>query len=320
MQDLQWVDQVRITSVVDNFVDLLLADEGVAKRRPRPDKVYERGLCCEHGLAEIVDSTCNGSDYSLMFDFGASPSVFLNNLKMLIEDYDIDLAAVRALVLSHGHWDHFGGLCGFLEERRDELPEHTCLYAGEDAFQQRWTQAKKGPMRDHGRLDEAYIAGKAIEIIRVAEPRVLSGQVLVSGEIVRRTSYEVPSPAARVEQDDGDAVQDELLGEQALTYQLEGKGLVVLTACGHAGVVNTVLHAQEITGVDKVHAVIGGFHLSNASEERIGQTVDDLAGFDPDLIVPMHCTGLQTIEALKQRLPGRIIYNSAGTRYTLRAA
>jgi 7,8-dihydropterin-6-yl-methyl-4-(beta-D-ribofuranosyl)aminobenzene 5'-phosphate synthase len=112
---------------------------------------------------------------------------------------------------------------------------------------------------------------------------------------------------------------DNLDGEQALVYHLKGKGLVVLTACGHAGVVNTVLHAQEATGVDKVHAIIGGFHLSAAPAERIAQTVEGLAAFDPELIVPMHCTGIDTIEALERRLPGRVIYNSAGTQYELTA-
>ena len=167
-----------------------------------------------------------------------------------------------------------------------------------------------------GRLDEAFITGQGIDIVPIKEPHVLGGQALVSGEIPRRTPYEVSSPAMRVEQA-GREQQDELPGEQALIYQLHGKGLVVLTACGHAGVVNTVLHAQEVTGISDIYAVIGGFHLSGASDERIGQTVEGLAAIDPEVIVPMHCTGLATIEALQQRLPGRIIYNSAGTQYTL---
>jgi len=92
---------------------------------------------------------------------------------------------------------------------------------------------------------------------------------------------------------------------------------VVLTACGHAGVVNTVWHAREVTGVSDIHAVIGGFHLSGASAERIGQTIEGLAELAPEVIVPMHCTGLATIEALQQRFPNRVIYNSAGTQYIL---
>ncbi len=316
MDGLTWVDEIKITSIVDNFVDLLLQNQGPAKRRPRQERVFERCLCAEHGLAEVVESASGAERFALLFDFGATPLVYLNNLQLLIEDYGFDLAQVQTLVLSHGHWDHYGGLGGFLEAKRHELAEATCLYAGEDAFLHRWSQPRQGPRRDMGRLDEAFIAGKDIDIVRIQAPRVLGGQVLVSGEIPRRTAYEVSSPAMRVEEA-GNEWEDRLPGEQALVYQLRGKGLVVLTACGHAGVVNTVLHAQEVTGVSEIHAVIGGFHLSGASAERIDQTVEGLAELAPEVIVPMHCTGLETIEALQHRLPGRVIYNSAGSQYTL---
>jgi 7,8-dihydropterin-6-yl-methyl-4-(beta-D-ribofuranosyl)aminobenzene 5'-phosphate synthase len=319
MDDLKWVDALTVTSIVDNFVDLLLQNEGPARRRPRQTKAFERCLCAEHGLAEVVESVSNTERFALLFDFGATPLVYLNNIQLLIEDYGFDLAQVQTLVLSHGHWDHYGGLSGFLEAKRHELAAETRLYAGDDAFLQRWNQPRQGPRRDMGRLDEAFITGKGIDIVRVKAPRVLGGQALVSGEIPRRTAYEISSPAMRVEQA-GHDTQDRLSGEQALIYQLRGKGLVVLTACGHAGVVNTVLHAREITGISEIHAVIGGFHLSGASAERIGQTVEGLAEFAPEVIVPMHCTGLATIEALQQRLPGRVIYNSAGTQYTLTGA
>jgi 7,8-dihydropterin-6-yl-methyl-4-(beta-D-ribofuranosyl)aminobenzene 5'-phosphate synthase len=316
MDELAWVDELKITSVVDNFVDLLLQNEGPARRRPRQEKVFERCLCAEHGLAEVVESASGPERFALLFDFGATPLVYLNNLQLLVDDYGFDLAQVQTLVLSHGHWDHYGGLGALLEAKRHELAEETHLYAGEDAFLQRWNQPRQGPRRDMGRLDEAFITGKDIDIVCVKEPHVLAGQALVSGEIPRRTPYEVPSPAMRVGQA-GQEVPDRLPGEQALIYQLRGKGLVVLTACGHAGVVNTVLHAREVTGIAEVHAVIGGFHLSGASVERIGQTVEGLAELAPEVIVPMHCTGLATIEALQQRLPGRVLYNSAGTQYTL---
>ena len=318
MDELEWVDQVRITSIVDNFVDLLLKNEGPANRRPRQAKAYERCLCAEHGLAEVVESTASGDNFSLLFDFAATPLVYLHNLALLVDDYGFDLAQVQTLVLSHGHWDHYGGLCSFLEAKRSALHDETCLYAGDDAFLQRWNQPPDGEQRDMGCLDAGFVAAQGVEIVHVKEPRVIGGHVLVSGEIPRRTSYETMPAAARVERQ-GELVQDHLSGEQALVYQLRGKGLVVLTACGHAGVVNTVLHAREVTGVEEIYAVIGGFHLSGASQERIGQSVEGLAELDPQVIVPMHCTGLATIEALQERLPGRVIYNSAGTRYVLAA-
>lgn len=310
------VDRIRITSIVDNFVDNLLRDEGPAQRRPRQAKSYERCLCAEHGLAEVVESERGGEAFPLLFDFGATPLVYLHNLGLLVDDYRVDLAKIRTLVLSHGHWDHYGGLISFLREKREALPEQAHLYAGEDAFLARFNVTPKGGRRDGGALDEAAVTAMKVGIVKVKEPQLLSGQALISGEITRRTSYETSSPAARVVRD-GTDIEDPLSGEQALVYHLKGKGLVVLTACGHAGVVNTVMHAREVTGVDKVHAIIGGFHLSGAPAERIRKTVDDLAAFDPDLVVPMHCTGLETIDALTERMPKKIIYNSAGTRYEL---
>jgi 7,8-dihydropterin-6-yl-methyl-4-(beta-D-ribofuranosyl)aminobenzene 5'-phosphate synthase len=310
------VDSIRITSVVDNFVDLLLRDEGPARRRPRQEKAFEHCLCAEHGLAELVESRRGGSNVPLMFDFGASPLVFLRNLDLLVQDYDVDLGAISTMVLSHGHWDHFGGLLAFLHEKRALLPEQAHLYAGEDAFLARWQAAPRQPSRDMGQLDQAAIEALNVGVVKVREPQLLSGQALLSGEISRRTDYEVMPPSMRVERD-GVEIHDELPGEQSIVYHLKGKGLVVLTACGHAGVVNTVMHAREITGVDRVHAVIGGFHLSGAPAEKIARSVDDLLAFDPDLIVPMHCTGIETIHQLRERDPDKVIFNSAGTRYEL---
>lgn len=315
---LPQVDRIRITSVVDNFLDLLLRDDGPARRRPRQQKAYERCLCAEHGLAELVESRRGADTLPLMFDFGASPMVFLHNLDLLVRDYAVDLSRIATLVLSHGHWDHFGGLLALLRERRASLPEQAHLYTGEDAFLARWQQAPRQPRRDMGMLDQDAVEAQGVEVVKVREPQVLDGQALLSGQIARCTDYEVMPESMRVDHD-GEDVRDELPGEQSLVYHLRGKGLVVLTACGHAGVVNTVMHAREVTGVEDVHAIIGGFHLSGAPQERIERTADDLVAFDPDIIVPMHCTGIETIDALRERAPGKVILNSAGTRYELTA-
>ena len=192
------VDRIRITSVVDNFVDLLLRDEGPAKRRPRQPKAYERCMCAEHGLAELVESQSRGKTVPLMFDFGASPLVFLHNLDLLVQDYGVDLGAISTLVLSHGHWDHFGGLLAFLHEKRTALPEQAHLYAGEDAFLARWQAAPRQPRRDMGQLDQAAVEAFDIGVVKVREPQLLSGQALLTGEIARRTSYEVMPSSMRV--------------------------------------------------------------------------------------------------------------------------
>lgn len=235
-----------------------------------------------------------------------------------MSDYAVDLSRIATLVLSHGHWDHFGGLLAFLHEHRGSLPEQAHLYTGEDAFLARWQQAPREPRRDMGALDEAAVEAMHVGVVKVRDPQLLSGQALLSGQIARRTDYEAMPASMRVERD-GEDINDQLPGEQSLVYHLKGKGLVVLTACGHAGVVNTVMHAREVTGVEEVHAVLGGFHLSGAPRERIERTADDLMAFDPDIIVPMHCTGIETIEALRKRAQAKVVLNSAGTRYELAA-
>ncbi|MDA1089410.1 MAG: MBL fold metallo-hydrolase [Proteobacteria bacterium] len=155
---------------------------------------------------------------------------------------------------------------------------------------------------------------EGLEIVTVEHPLIIKEQAMISGEIKRHTDYESGPTPLRVGPEDRN-LADEMPGEQALIYKLDGKGLVVLTACCHAGIVNTVRHAQEVTGVEDVHAILGGFHLTGASDERVEKTVDDLAALDPDFIVPMHCTGLAAIDVLKTRLGDRILCNSVGTQY-----
>ncbi|MFH0729003.1 MAG: MBL fold metallo-hydrolase [Pseudomonadota bacterium] len=110
-------------------------------------------------------------------------------------------------------------------------------------------------------------------------------------------------------------VADTFSGEQAVVFHLKGKRLIVLSGCAHAGIVNTVKHARKMTGIEKVHAVIGGFHLVNARPEIIRSTVEDMKAINPDYVVPAHCTGFEATMALMNEMPGRFILNTAGTKY-----
>ncbi len=287
-------------------------------RRAKAKKVEEgTNFCAEHGVSYLATSRSGGDTLPVMFDFGRTPLVLLNNLTALEED-GLDLAAISHLILSHPHSDHWGGLQALLESRRAAFSSHLTLYLGENSFQRRFRRYPDGDVREMGTVDPEKLQAQGVEIQTVREPAVLNGQALLSGEIARVTAFEHGSPYLLVEQD-GEQVHDTLPGEQALIYKVKDKGLVVVTGCGHAGVINTLRHAREVTGVEKFHAVIGGFHLNGAEEEVVEQTVAGLAELEPDIMVPMHCTGIPAMESLRRRLPGMVLYNAVGSRYTFAA-
>ena len=317
MEPLNWVDEVTITSVVDNLADVLLAEEGPVRRAKAKKPGEGANFCAEHGVSYLATSRGGGDTLPVMFDFGRTPLVLLNNLTAL-EEEGLDLSAISHLILSHPHSDHWGGLQALLESRRAAFPSLLTLYLGENSFQPRFRRYPDGEVREMGTLDPEKLRAQGVEIQTGREPAVLNGQALLSGEIARVTAFEQGAPYLLVEQD-GEQVHDNLPGEQALIYKLKDKGLVIVTGCGHAGVVNTLRHAREVTGVEKVHAVIGGFHLSGAPEEVVEQTVAGLAELEPEIMVPMHCTGIPAMELIRHQLPGMVLYNAVGSRYTFAA-
>lgn len=128
------------------------------------------------------------------------------------------------------------------------------------------------------------------------------------------TEYEKGEPNFLLKR--GDKIEhDDLIGEQSLVFNAKGKGLVVLSGCAHRGIVNTVKHPQKMTGVEKVHAVIGGFHLTRAKPGLIQRTIADIKAIGPDYIVPTHCTGFEAITAFAKEMPDQFILNTAGTKY-----
>jgi 7,8-dihydropterin-6-yl-methyl-4-(beta-D-ribofuranosyl)aminobenzene 5'-phosphate synthase len=149
----------------------------------------------------------------------------------------------------------------------------------------------------------------------VAAPTVLAEGVLLSGEMHETVPFEVIPPSLRVERD-GQVVQDTFIGEQTLVAHVRDRGLVVVTSCSHRGIVGICRHAIRVTGIPKIHAVIGGFHLSGLAGERIEQVVDAFRAMGLDYIVPQHCTGLEAMLALYRHFPAELVVSSTGTTFT----
>ena len=307
MRSLDEVDRVAITTVVDNYIDILRQDEKVARRfsafaaRQLPD------LRAEHGLAHFVEITRGRDTTRIAFDFGPSDTALTHNFRVL----GLDPGAIDLLALSHGHYDHWGGLGGMLRTYRRGMKKAMTLYAGEDHFLPRWTQ--RGTDRvSLGRLHRDEIERYDIQVESVRAPLLVADGVLLSGEMHEQEAFEPIPDNLRVERA-GAVVPDTFLGEQTLIANLKGRGLVVVTSCSHRGIVGICRHAARITGVPKVHAVIGGFHLSGLREERVTRVVDAFRDLEVDWIVPQHCTGWKAMHLIAQEFPAAFIPNSVGT-------
>jgi 7,8-dihydropterin-6-yl-methyl-4-(beta-D-ribofuranosyl)aminobenzene 5'-phosphate synthase len=307
------VDRIRITTVVDNYIDNLRRDESVARRysafvaRKMPD------LRAEHGLAHLVEVTRGGERFTMALDFGLTAETLNHNFRELA----LDPAAIDALALSHGHRDHWGGLTGFLHAWRRRLRRELPLYGGVDHFRARWQQREERRVYS-GRLSRDEIERYEIDVRLAAKPTPIAEGLWLSGEMHTTEDWETIPSNLRVEED-GELVQDTFIGEQTLVANVRDRGLVVVTSCSHRGIVGICRNATRITGVPRVHAVVGGFHLSGLDDARVTHVVDAFRHLDIEHVIPQHCTGLEAICAVMQRLPGRFTAASVGTTFEFAA-
>jgi len=316
---LREVGGAEIISLMDNSVDFLstVGREEVQNVREwikeRKDEAWIRKHfhlpIAEHGFSMLIRLFCNGAFHSVLFDTGGSPEGVVNNADRM----GLDLSEIEVIVLSHGHYDHFGGLLAVLRVvNKKDLP----IIVHEDMFKTRGVADSNGTIRKHPDFptDDQV---KPARYVRTKQPHLVADKtVLVTGEIPRETDFEKGFPQHRVLTNGQWQPDPWILDDRAIVINVKQKGLVVVSGCAHAGIINTTCYAQQITGISNVFAVMGGFHLAGKEyEPRINQTVEKLRLISPDLLVPSHCTGWKGIYAIAETMPQAFVWNSVGNLY-----
>jgi 7,8-dihydropterin-6-yl-methyl-4-(beta-D-ribofuranosyl)aminobenzene 5'-phosphate synthase len=312
-------DSVEVLSLVDNSVDFLSTiDKKEANSfRQWTIKRYGREWArthsqlprAEHGFSMLIRVLSGRKSNSILFDTGSSRGGVIENAKIM----GLDLSEVESIVLSHGHYDHFGGLLSSLIAiNKANLP----VIVHEDMLKTRGTANHDGTIRPYPEFPTKEQLHSA-QLINTKQPLLIAdGMILVTGEIPRKTSFEKGYLQHRALVKGLWQSDPWIWDDRAVVINVKGKGLVVLSGCAHAGIINTITYAQRITGITNVHAVLGGFHLAGReNENRIEQTVKELKRISPKLIVPSHCTGWRGMCAIANVMPNAFVWNSVGNLY-----
>jgi 7,8-dihydropterin-6-yl-methyl-4-(beta-D-ribofuranosyl)aminobenzene 5'-phosphate synthase len=313
---LNQVDKVEIWTLEDNYVDLVSGDNSAIVTRAVivKDMQITNALLAEHGFSAIVATTTKDRPRTMLLDFGFSEDVVARNAAAL----GVDLTKVEVAALSHGHIDHFGGMAQVatrIGKKGLGLILHPVAFR-----RNRYMEPIQDLKFRMPPLEEEKVEASGFKVTKSKEPvLLLNGDVLFLGEIPRRTSFEKGLPYAFYEEN-GQEIWDPTEDDTALAMNLGSKGLVVLSGCAHSGIINTVEYAREITGINKVHAVMGGFHLTGpAFEPIIDDTIESMKQIGPDYVIPTHCTGRKAILAFEKAMPAQFLVNMSGTKMTFAA-
>jgi 7,8-dihydropterin-6-yl-methyl-4-(beta-D-ribofuranosyl)aminobenzene 5'-phosphate synthase len=317
------VDRLSVRVVTDSVYDRFITDATHPMARiehVRHIPGHELSTFAgEWGLSLHLEAAAASGTSQYLLDFGFTPEVLIRNFELLGLDPD----RLDGLILSHGHRDHYGGLEGFVAHYRERMHPDLKLYAGgEQNFAERWIKRKEGGPVSWGRLDREKLEAARVETVCCDSARVLSG-AFTTGQIPR-SSFERVLENTLVKSEDhfteaerqGRLVPDLHPDEHATCYVVQGRGLVVISSCGHVGLINTIGAAMAVSGVGKLHAVIGGFHLGPAPQDYVDHTVAALKALDPDVVVPMHCSGNKFIAAMQREMPDRLIVSNIASRFT----
>jgi 7,8-dihydropterin-6-yl-methyl-4-(beta-D-ribofuranosyl)aminobenzene 5'-phosphate synthase len=329
------IDKLSVRVLVDSASDIFFKPQEVSGVRTEPGRSADgkRPLHSEWGLSLLLEPQRGDDKRTLLLDYGWTPEAINGNMELL----RVDASKIDTLILSHGHFDHWGGMLGFLDKHRDAMPADLTMYCGgEDNFCHRFNRAgATGELSDFGVLDRREIMARRIKLVLAETPVVIAGQAFTTGKI-KRSGIERVLPNTMVEfamkdgagcnashylraEMEGKIVPDEHIHEHATCFNLKDKGLVVISSCGHVGIVNSVRQAQEVSGIQKIHAIMGGFHLGPAPADYLTQVVAEIGKLNPDVLIPMHCSGLNFTQEAQKQMPGKVLTTTTGSRITFGA-
>jgi 7,8-dihydropterin-6-yl-methyl-4-(beta-D-ribofuranosyl)aminobenzene 5'-phosphate synthase len=326
---LEPVDELEVLIVCDNSIDIFLLDQGPAHRLlsaggpppsmlPAPTMLEGEvvdGPLAQHGFSALVTMRRGARSHTVLFDTGVTPDGCVENLRRIGKAP----ADIEAIVCSHGHFDHTTGLDGLIRRLgKPNLPvlihphfwrRRRVLIPGREPFEIPTTSRR-------GLTDAGF------EIVEEGHPSFLFDRsVLITGEVPRTTGYEPGFPIQQAWLDGHWEPDPLVLDDQALILDVKDRGLLVITGCGHAGIVNICRYARRLTHERPIHAIMGGFHLNGPIfEPLIPQVLDELEALAPSVIVPAHCTGWRAQHAMGRRFGEAFIPNSVGTRFELAGA
>jgi 7,8-dihydropterin-6-yl-methyl-4-(beta-D-ribofuranosyl)aminobenzene 5'-phosphate synthase len=319
------VASLSVRVVVDSFFDQFMPKathpyvqiEHVSRIRGRETTT----LAGEWGLSLHLESKSAAVSGQYLLDFGYTPEILLRNFDLL----GIAPERLDGLILSHAHRDHYGGMVGFVGHHRGQMRDDLKLFAGGDlAFREKWLGSRDEEPRSWGALDATALAAARVETVACEHAHALDGP-FTSGQIARQSFERVlpntlvePTPADHYTDAErrGRLVPDRHPDEHATCYVVEGRGLVVISSCGHCGLINTIRTAMAVSNVGKLHAVIGGFHLGIAPPDYVEHTIAELKALDPDVVLPMHCSGRAFIAGVAREMPDRLVLSNTGSRFT----
>jgi 7,8-dihydropterin-6-yl-methyl-4-(beta-D-ribofuranosyl)aminobenzene 5'-phosphate synthase len=310
---LNELDKVEILSLMDNYIDFMVRDNSNTVKRVGmvKDGIVNNSIFAEHGFSAIIKTEANAQSRSMLFDFGFSAEGAAYNAKKL----GIDMTVIEEMALSHGHSDHTGSIAALtllIGKKGIRLVAHPQAFVSS-----RYLKVGKDFKIKIPLLSKEKLQKEGIKVEEAAEPvSLLGGNVLFLSEIPRLTDFEKGMPNAYYAENGVEKI-DTLPDDTSLVMNLKGRGLIILSGCAHAGIINTVYHARKVTGIDSVHAVMGGFHLSGPHfEPLIEKVIAAFKEINPHYIIPTHCTGRKAINAIEKEFPGKFLLNMSGTTLT----